>query len=657
VAAVRLFALLVYTFGVFAYGAMLALWGGAVGRLGWGARQTRDAGVSREVDWLNGALLAVSFLWFLCNQSVLLTSLTPRERLWQLDVVATVLAFCFPPLIMHLSWATVASAEDARVSAVWRLALWPAYAICAAIPAWSLPVIFGPSDHPWYQLAIRLPGSGLSVAFIAAALYCIVLVTTNRAQSRSQGNRPLRPIVLLFAAMLAVFVLLLIVITFSGDPSPIAPLGIVLEVIAKSLPLVFMFVTTYYENRFQFFDLFVKRGLGLLLTIVALTVWLALMLPLLRPLATTWAAPWIYAIALVPVVAVLPWVYARSAAALDRRWLGRRFTAIEAITHFIGCMRSATTEAQLCAQAERGLRDIFSAPAAVVLGNGTAPPDPLVQQIQVRSADAVVGQFRMGPRSSDAPYFSEDIVLLESLADVFAHVLENLHLQQRKLEQEQLAQELTLDASRSELKALRAQINPHFLFNALNSIAGLIHRDPDVADRTIEQLADVFRYALRGAESEWAVLDDELDFARAYLDVERARFGDRLQAEVRTEGSVQGVRVPTMMLQTLVENAVKHGVASVRGPALVEVVAREDSGRVVMSVRDNGPGFQDSRPTTPERPRGGYGLVNIRQRLEGYFGSDATFTVNRSEGLTTVSIALPLLRHEPRSRGTAQVAG
>ena len=130
----RLFALLVYTFGVFAYGAMLALWAGAVGRLGWGARQTRDAGVSREVDWLNGALLAVSFLWFLCNQSVLLTSLTPRERLWQLDVVATVLAFCFPPLIMHLSWATVASAEDARVSAVWRLALWPAYAICAVIP-------------------------------------------------------------------------------------------------------------------------------------------------------------------------------------------------------------------------------------------------------------------------------------------------------------------------------------------------------------------------------------------------------------------------------------------------------------------------------------------------------------------------------------------
>jgi signal transduction histidine kinase len=657
VAAVRLFALLVYTFGVFAYGAMLALWMGAGGRLGRRARQSRDAHVGREADRLTGALRAVSFLWFLCNQSVLLTSLTPQRQLWQLDVATALLAFCFPPLIMHLSWAIVASTDDARVAAGWRLALWPAYVVCAAIPAWSLAVIFGSADQRLYQLATHLLGSGLSVAFIAAALYSIVLVTTHRSRSRTQGSHSRRPILLLFAGMLTLFVLLLMVMTFSGDPRPVAPLGAVLEVTAKSLPLVFMFVTTYYENRFQFFDLFVKRGLGLLLTIVALTVWLALTLPLLRPFAMTWAAPWIYAIALVPVVAALPWLYARGTAALDRRWLGRRYTAVEAITHFIGCMRSATTEAQLCAQAERGLRDIFSAPAAVVLGNGTAPPDPLVQQIQVRSGDAVVGQFRMGPRSSDAPYFSEDIVLLESLADVFAHVLENLHLQQRKLEQEQLAQELTLDASRSELKALRAQINPHFLFNALNSIAGLIHRDPDVADRTIEQLADVFRYALRGAESEWAVLDDELDFARAYLDVERARFGDRLRAEVRTEGSVQGVRVPTMMLQTLVENAVKHGVASVRGPALVEVVAREDSGRVVMSVRDNGPGFQESRPTTPERPRGGYGLVNIRQRLEGYFGSDATFTVNRSEGLTTVSIALPLLRHEPRSRGTAQVAG
>ena len=184
----------------------------------------------------------------------------------------------------------------------------------------------------------------------------------------------------------------------------------------------------------------------------------------------------------------------------------------------------------------------------------------------------------MGPRQSEAPYFSEDVALLTSLADVFSHVLENLHLQERKLEQEQRTREMSLHASRSELKALRAQINPHFLFNALNSIAGLIHRDPAVADRTIEQLADVFRYALRGAESEWALLDDELDFVRAYLEVERARFGERLHVEVEIEEAARGARVPTMIVQTLVENAVKHGAASVRGPASVVVRAREASG-------------------------------------------------------------------------------
>ena len=164
----------------------------------------------------------------------------------------------------------------------------------------------------------------------------------------------------------------------------------------------------------------------------------------------------------------------------------------------------------------------------------------------------------MGRRVTDAPYFSADVALLSSLADVFGSVMQNLQLQQRRLEQEQRARELSLHASRSELKALRAQINPHFLFNALNAIAGLIHRDPAVADRTVEQLAEVFRYALRGAESEWAVLDDELDFVRAYLEVERARFGDRLQVEVAMDDDARGARLPTMIVQTLVENAVKH---------------------------------------------------------------------------------------------------
>jgi LytS/YehU family sensor histidine kinase len=256
----------------------------------------------------------------------------------------------------------------------------------------------------------------------------------------------------------------------------------------------------------------------------------------------------------------------------------------------------------------------------------------------------------MGPRLNDMPYFGEDVHLLGSLAGVFAHVLENMRLQQRRVEQEQHARELSLHASRSELKALRAQINPHFLFNALNSIAGLIHRDPAVADRAIEQLAEVFRYALRGAESEWAILDDELEFVRAYLEVERARFGDRLRTDVRIDPLVRGARVPTMVVQTLVENAVKHGASTIRGSAEVTVDARADAGRLVVAVSDNGPGFDDIDPPPSPRVDGGYGLLNVRQRLQGYFGAAAALTVSRTEGMTVVSVSLPLIRQEPKPR-------
>lgn len=252
----------------------------------------------------------------------------------------------------------------------------------------------------------------------------------------------------------------------------------------------------------------------------------------------------------------------------------------------------------------------------------------------------------MGQRASEAPYFSGDVALLDSLADVLGSVLDNLHLQARKQEQEQRAQELSLHASRSELKALRAQVNPHFLFNALNAIAGLIHRNPDRADRTIEQLADVFRYALRGAESEWAVLDDEVEFVRAYLEVERARFGERLTVDIQVDPQARGARVPTMMVQTLVENAVKHGVSELTGPVLVGVRATREGDRVAVRVIDNGEGFKERSTRRVADPRsGGYGLANIRQRLSGYFGADGTLAIDRDDerGLTVVAVVLPFL--------------
>src|SRR6185295_5860950 len=108
-------------------------------------------------------------------------------------------------------------------------------------------------------------------------------------------------------------------------------------------------------------------------------------------------------------------------------------------------------------------------------------------------------------------------------------------------------------------------INPHFLFNALNAIVALIPTKPERAEETLEQLAEVFRYTLTRSDKEWTRLADEVEFVRAYLDVEKARFGERLQATIDVDPKVQDMTVPSMMLQTLVENAVKHGLSSVRG--------------------------------------------------------------------------------------------
>ena len=647
-------ALLVYTFGAFAYASILILWAPEVRRRGWASRDSGCAAQSRELQAVNGALLFLSFVWFVCNAAQVVTRFIPGEQPRALDIVAVCLAFAFPPIIMHLTWVETASGRQQQLAGAWRAALWPAYLAAVALPAWALSLLtLAGASAESRQLGGRLLGLGLSGAFLVAAAYSIALIAHYGDRRKPREKQARRWMLGLFGLMVMLFLAIIALTVTRGSTTIAAAVGPIIELAAKSLPLVFIFVGTYFENRFQFFDLFVKRGVSLVVTMAALALIFAVALPLpfLQPIAPRSVAPWIYAAILLPVVSLLPWVHGRIAAVLDRRWLGRRYTTVEAVKHFLASLRSATTEPQLVDRAQAGLEEIFGAPATVVIGGHAAPVMAVAQEVPIRSGDRILGRFFMGPRVSEAPYFSGDVSLLSSLADVFAHVVDNLHLQERKLEQEQLARELSLHASRSELKALRAQINPHFLFNALNSIAGLIHKDPAVADRTIEQLADVFRYALRGAESEWAVLDDEFDFVRAYLDVECARFGERLRTVVRMEDAARRARVPTMMVQTLVENAVKHGVAAVRGPAAVEVTARVESGQLIVSVGDNGPGFQEDA-AAPSRTRGGYGLVNIRQRLEGYFGSDGALTIDRDagRGLTVVSVSLPLTRVEPKGR-------
>jgi LytS/YehU family sensor histidine kinase len=202
-------------------------------------------------------------------------------------------------------------------------------------------------------------------------------------------------------------------------------------------------------------------------------------------------------------------------------------------------------------------------------------------------------------------------------------------------------EELELSANRLELKALRAQVNPHFLFNALNTIAGLIPRFPARAQQTIEQLAEVFRFTLRRMDREWVRLEEEMEAVRAYLDVEQARFGNRLQYRIEMSEAAGRTRIPAMIVQTLVENAVKHGISVHSTPGLIEVTVLTTDARITVEVRDTGPGFRPRADRTPAEA--GHGLRNIRDRLRGYFGDDAQLRAGRDDarGMTLVAVELP----------------
>ena len=180
------------------------------------------------------------------------------------------------------------------------------------------------------------------------------------------------------------------------------------------------------------------------------------------------------------------------------------------------------------------------------------------------------------------------------------------------------------EAARYEarLAALRAQINPHFLFNAFNSIAALVRTRPDEAETVVEDLSALFRYALQASEDgDRATLGEEIEAARCYLSVEKARFRDRLAVEIEVPAPLRSVPVPSMTVQPLVENAVKHGVSETAAPCRVTVSAERVGNALVLRVIDTGPGFDatDLDAVVDE----GSGLANVRERLALFYGPAA----------------------------------
>ena len=206
-------------------------------------------------------------------------------------------------------------------------------------------------------------------------------------------------------------------------------------------------------------------------------------------------------------------------------------------------------------------------------------------------------------------------------------VLHAVEYYRRLREREAQALQLRAQLGESQLEMLRAQLHPHFLFNALNAATTLVYRDPLAADAMLTQLGDLLRHSLRSDLRHETPLREELGFLDRYLGIMRVRFGDQLVVRQRVPEELVDALVPAFVLQPLVENALEHGVSRLEGQGCVEIEAARDGDDLLLAVRDNGAG-----DAAPPRDGGGIGLANTRARLGALYGDRAELRLTPREG-------------------------
>jgi signal transduction histidine kinase len=503
-------------------------------------------------------------------------------RLDWLSPILDLVTGMIPALLVHLVVQEELGGPQGFLIVVYGLAAVTAGAVAASDAGWAF--------ESWSD---RLESAPAAVLGFSALFALFAQLKSRRALTPPERRYRLWIRALLIA----------LVVTTAATGWPATPL---FSLIPDYILLALFCVTLYYKERLVFFDILLKRGAYFAAGSIAFALYFAYMVPPSIVQEALFATLWLAG----------PWIYARLSGAIDRVWLRRRYSAAEAERHFVAAVQTAESETDLRTRAAASLEQIFEAPATVQLDDSSTP---------------IV---KLGDRANGIPHLSDDLRLLQSLTRTLGVVLENVRFRERE-------EQLRLLAGRAELKALRAQINPHFLFNALNAIAGLIHTNAAAAEDTVEQLAEVFRYTLRKSEHEWVRLDEEIEFVAAYLRIEQARFGDRLAVEIQIDPAARAIQVPAMCIQPLVENAIKHGTSQVEGQGRVSVHATLADGLLTIEVTDNGPGFPPGpRPLAPGPSSGPHALANVADRLSGYYGSSASLAWTNDSG-ARVSLRIP----------------
>lgn len=212
-----------------------------------------------------------------------------------------------------------------------------------------------------------------------------------------------------------------------------------------------------------------------------------------------------------------------------------------------------------------------------------------------------------------------------------------VHYARAARRRERMTQLLQTELVRTQLNALKAQLHPHFLFNTLNTVISLVHTDPMAAERMIARLSDLLRRTLRQSGADEIALAEELDFLRAYVEIEQARFEDRLRVSWRIDPEAMEALIPPLILQPLVENSIQHGLAPRMAAGLLEISAQRSGSTLMIEIEDDGLGFSGD-PAESD----GLGLSTTRSRLERTYGAHHSFVVKPASDDGGVKVALRL---------------
>ena len=442
-----------------------------------------------------------------------------------------------------------------------------------------------------------------------------------------------------------------------------------------SIPLALAIL--YQDYRFALADRFLKRALTLLAALgLALAAYVALLEPLaLRRLAADPLDPRGAAV-LVTLWLALAVSYPALRRAVGRfvdRVVLRRADYRKVVDEVAATIASLDTEDEVLACTCSLLAAaLWAGQATWRDGTRVAPGFPSVHvlfrdlrqeaTVAVATTDPPAYVLEIGSLAGGRVLLSDDLRLLETAAAVAGRRIDAIRLTRERVQRRLRESEMRELATDAELRALRAQLNPHFLFNALNTISYLMRAAPSRAQETLYRLTELLRAVLRRSEGALVTLAQEIEIVEAYLGIEKARFEERLTIVIDVPPELRSLPVPPLILQPLVENAVKHGITPLREGGCVRVSARlaedagDESAQLHLVVHDTGIGVCDAELARGRRT--GIGLSSIEQRLERQYGPRAAMELRSQRGSgTTVEIRLPVARAHAGAAGARERTG